>query len=189
MMRATKAKIAAVFWLAFASVSTAHAQTLTWSPIDCSKSDIALDGITRCEQTNSRSGPDGQGDYYFQIARVSTSEQRIYIYVHKPRAALRTGGIGMMTPEQREQWLTRPSQDAIKPGIVFSETLKTPAGYAKTYALPNGWQCFSFVKNAPPMGESRGVAYALYGYSCQKTPQTPTEAAINAFIEKVSVRR
>ena len=35
----------------------------------------------------------------------------------------------------REQWLTHPSQDTIKPGIVPSETLKTQAGYAKTYAF------------------------------------------------------
>jgi hypothetical protein len=178
-----------VFWLAFASVNTAHAQTLTWLPIDCSKSDITLDGITKCEQTNPRSGPDAMGDYYSQRAQVSTSDQRTYIYVHKPRAALRTGGVGMMTPEQREQWLSHPSPDTNKPGIVFSETLKTPAGYAKIFAPPSGWKCFSFVKNAPPMGESWGVAYVLYGVNCQKTPHPPTEAAINAFIEKVSVKR
>ena len=45
------------------------------------------------------------------------------------------------------------------------------------------------MKNAPPMGESKGVAYALYGYNCRKAPQPPTEAAVNAFIEKVSVKR
>ncbi len=63
-----------------------------------------------------------------------------------------------------------------------------PAGYAKTFST-NGWQCFSFVKNAPPMGESWGVAYTLFGIHCQQMPQPPTEAAINAFIEKVTVKR
>ena len=92
---------------------------MTWSPIDCSKSDIVLDGLTKCEQTNSRSGPAGMGDYYSQRAQVSTSVQRTSIYVHKPRAALRTGGIGMITPEQREQWLAHPSQDTNRPGITF----------------------------------------------------------------------
>ena len=52
MVRTTIAKVAAAFLLGLASVNSTYAQTVAWSAIDCSKSDIILDGITRCEKTS-----------------------------------------------------------------------------------------------------------------------------------------
>ena len=171
------------------AVGPAHAQTFTWSPIDCAKSSIVLDGITKCQESNSYAGSDGRSDYHLQTAAFTTATERVYVFLQKPRVELETGGIAVPDEAVREKYLSKPSADAGKSGRNLSPTMRMNGGYAKTYALEGGWQCFSYSKDAPPLGRSNGVAYYLVGYVCAKTPQVQTADTINAFLQKLSVRR
>ena len=83
----------------------------------------------------------------------------------------------------------KPSTEASKSGSNFSPTMRMNGGYAKTYAVEGGWQCFSYTKDAPPLGQSYGVAYSLKGFVCTKATQVQTADTINAFLQKLSVRR
>ena len=168
-------------------LTSGHAQpiTLKWLPIDCSSSDILLAGTTKCEESAPWSGTDGQAQYFAQRAQVLNTSEHTYVYVYKPRIALMTGGVAGLSPEEREKWLSGPSPDAVN----FSSTLRVAGGYAKTFSVPSGWYCFSFVKDGPPLGSSYGVAFSMWGYHCKKSPQAPSEAAIGAFMESLSVKR
>jgi hypothetical protein len=174
--------------LCLLAVCPTRAQTITWSPIDCAKSDIVLDRIEKCWLSNSYSGSDGRGEYHLQIAAFNTGTEKVYVYLHKPRVELQTGGIAVPTEAERESYLSKPSAEAQKFGGNFSETMRTKYGYAKTYALAYGWQCFSFLKDAPPLG-AQGIAYYLAGYACTKSIRVQTAEAIDAFLEKLSVHR
>src|SRR5262249_42531814 len=136
--------------------TSAQAQPTTprWVPVDCSKSDIVLAGITKCEEAAPWSGTDGQAQILSQRAQVLSASEHTYVYAYKPRIALMTSGVTGLSPEQREKWLPGLSQDAVKSGGNFSSTLHIATGYAKTFSMPDGWHCFSFVKDGPPLGSS-----------------------------------
>ena len=188
MRRAKGLSLTVSFFLSFFAALPLHAQTKTWSDIDCAKLDLVLIGATKCRTTTPYAGPDGRGAFIDQTASFTNENERAYAYVDKPHVMIANGGIAV-TPESREQYLSRPSAEAGKSGTNFSATLKVANGYAKTFTLPGGWQCFSFVKDAPPGGPTNGFAFYLVGYDCKKAAQVPDEMAMTEFIQNVSVKR
>jgi len=94
-----------------------------------------------------------------------------------------TGGVSGLSPEQREKWLS-----GVKSATNFSPTITVAGGYAETYSLPGGGQCFSFDRNGPPYGPSYGYAFSLYGYHCDRSKGTPSSLAINAYMQSISVK-
>jgi hypothetical protein len=170
--------------------TVAHGQptTVTWAPIDCSKSDIVLAGLTKCEEAGPWDGSDARGQVHAQRAFVQNGAELTYVYVFKPRVTLMTGGVGGLSPEQREKWLSGPTQQMAKSGTNFSPTLNVAGGYAKTYTMPGGWQCFSFVKDGPPHGLSYGFAFTMNGFHCDKSKGVPSSLVINAYMRGISVK-
>ena len=62
---------------------------------------------------------------------MQNAGERAYVHVFKPRITLMTGGVGGFSPEQREKWLSGPSQEAVKSGTNFSSMVKVTGGYAE----------------------------------------------------------
>jgi hypothetical protein len=189
MNRLNTVKAAAILVICLLTAGPTRSQTIIWSTIDCSRSDIVLDGITKCDESSEHAGPDGRGSFHYQRASFSGAEQRAYVFLQKPRVLITSGGIESPTEATRERLLAQTNSAAAKAGANFSTTLRVTGGYAKTYAMSGGWQCFSFMKDAPPYGPTTGVAYMMVGYDCQKTSQVPTEATIASFLQKLSAKR
>jgi hypothetical protein len=165
------------------TAARAQPATMTWTPIDCAKSDIVLAGITKCEEAGPWDGSDARGQVHAQRAFVQSANERAYVYVFKPRITLMTGGVGGFSPEQREKWLS-----ATKSAANFSPTLNVAGAYARAYTVPGGWQCFSFIKDGPPYGQSHGFAFGLYGFHCDKSQQAASPTVINAYVQGISVK-
>lgn len=187
MRRAVSLSLVVSFFLSFLAALPLQAQTKKWSDADCAALDIVLPGATKCRTTDPYAGPDGRGAFIDQTASFANEKERAYAYVAKPHVMLNNGGIAV-TAETREQYLSRPSIDAGKSGTNFSATLKVSNGYVKTFILPGDWLCFSFVKNAPPGGQSNGFAFYLVGYDCKKSTGVPDEKAMTGFIQSVSLK-
>ena len=186
MRRAMGLGLAVSFFLSFFTALPLQAQTKKWSDADCATLDIVLPGATKCRTTDPYAGPDGRGAFIDQTARFANEKESAFAYVAKPHVMLNNGGIAV-TAETREEYLSRPSAD--KSGTNFSATLKVPNGYVKTFAKPGDWQCFSFVKDAPPGGQTNGFAFYLVGYDCKKSAGVPDEKAMAGFIQIISVKR
>ena len=187
MRRAMNLSLVVSFFLSFFAALPLQAQTKKWSDADCATVDIVLPGATKCRTTDPYAGPDGRGAFINQTASFANEKERAYAYVDKPHVNLYSGGIAV-TAETREKFLSRPSADAGKSGTNFSATLKVSNGYVKTFTLSGDWQCFSFVKDAPPGGQSYGFAFYLAGYDCKKSTAVPDEKTMTGFIQSVSLK-
>jgi hypothetical protein len=178
--------LAVSIFLSFFAALPLQAQTKKWSGVDCATLDIVLPGATKCRTTAPYSGPDGRSSFIDQTASFANEKERAYAYVNKPHVTVTNGGIGV-TAETREEYLSRPSAD--KSATNFSATLKVSNGYVKTFVMPGDWQCFSFVKDAPPGGQTNGFAFYLVGYDCKKSASVPDEKTMAGFIQNISVKR
>ena len=187
MHRSIGLSLAAGFFFSLLAALPLQAQTKKWSDVDCATLDIVLPGATKCRTTDPYAGPDGRGTFINQTASFANEKERAYACVDKPHVNLYSGGIAV-TAESREKFLSRPSADAGKSGTNFSATLKVSNGYVKTFVLPGDWQCFSFVKDAPPGGHSYGFAFYLAGYDCKKSARVPDEKAMTGFIQSISLK-
>jgi hypothetical protein len=165
--------------------SLAMGQTLTWTDIDCSQSDILLSRYTKCQLQAATAGNEGRGEFQSQNATYRSADEFVYVFLQKPQIAFASASI-KVTPESRETYLSRPSTEAARTGTNFSSTIRLSGGHVKTFSLPPDWKCFSFVKDAPYLGD--GVAYFLVGYSCGKAPSSQTDSAMTAFLQKLSVK-
>ena len=165
--------------------SLAAAQTLAWTDIDCSQSDIVLSRYTKCQLQAATAGNEGRGEFQSQNATFRSADEYVYVFLQKPRIAFGNASI-KTTPEGRETYLSRPSTEAARTGTNFSGTIRLSGGHVKTFSLPPDWKCFSFAKDAPYRGD--GFAYFLVGYSCGKPPSWQTDSAMTAFLQKVSVK-
>jgi hypothetical protein len=163
----------------------ARSQTLTWTDLDCARSDILLAQYSKCQMQTSITGNEGRGQFQSQSATYRSANEFVFVYLQKPTSSFYNASI-KVSAEIRETYLSKPSAEAGQKGTNFSTTNRVTGGYVKTFLLPPDWKCFSFSKDAPYRGD--GFAYWLVGYACGKSSSWQTESSMVAFLQKLGVK-
>jgi hypothetical protein len=161
----------------------ARSQTLTWTDLDCAKSDILLAQYSKCQIQTAAAGNEGRGQFQSQSATYRSANEFVFAFLQKPTSTFYGASI-KVPPESRESYLSKPN--AAETGTNFSITNRVTGGYVKTFFLPPDWRCFSFSKDAPYRGD--GVAFFLVGYACGKSSSWQTESSMVAFLQKLGVK-